>query len=549
MPFIHRPHSCENSSNLHLSENENPCVDNILWLFRVSSLKHLYLGDMGFQKEIDWLQSATLLSSFTELSWDDWLGQLEHLQELIVDRNIFSGPIPSTLRSLSSLTALDVSSNYLKDILPESLGNLSSLTTLDASSNYLSESSRKFWATLELGGVRAPLQKNRRDQQDMEPIKGNDSEEDESLSAFYFGLGVGFATAFWGVNIAIFFNRNFRHSYIRFLYHISHQRQTLCYNSPSDELFPSLDTYLALWLGGNNLTGTVLPSISFLSNLKILHLNNNNFFGEIPMSLKNCQNLQILDVAENKFSGFIPNWIGHNVKIIQFRSNQFSGTIPSEVCQLESLTILDFANNKLSGSIPSCLHNMTAMRQAASSNVVNNFCGRILCSNSIYGDNVELHIKGLELIYEENVKLLRAIDLSSNYMSGTIPPEMFSLSELHSLNLSHNQLEGNILREIGNLKQLESLDLAHNQFSDFVVLHFQRIAHKDVKPTEGNYSEEDEFLSSFYIGIGVGFAVAFWGVCAVIFFNNNFSFLLLIGSSRLSIAKEDEVMLLKAYYK
>ncbi|XP_028755418.1 receptor-like protein EIX1 [Neltuma alba] len=321
-------------------------------------------------------------------------------------------------------------------------------------------------------------------------------------------------------------------------------------------------------LGGNNLTGTVLPSISFLSNLKILHLNNNNFFGEIPMSLKNCQNLQILDVAENKFSGFIPNWIGHNVKIIQFRSNQFSGTIPSEVCQLESLIILDFANNKLSGSIPKCLHNMTAMRQAASSNVVNNFCGRILCSNSIYGDNVELHIKGLELIYEENVKLLRAIDLSSNYMSGTIPPEMFSLSELHSLNLSHNQLEGNILREIGNLKQLESLDLAHNQFSGeipqslaqlsflgtlnlsfnnfsgmipsgtqlqgFNVLSYignlglcgaplpKNCTHKDVKPTEGNYSEEDEFLSSFYIGIGVGFAVAFWGVCAVIFFNNNF---------------------------
>ncbi|XP_028784401.1 receptor-like protein 20 [Neltuma alba] len=80
-------------------------------------------------------------------------------------------------------------------------------------------------------------------------------------------------------------------------------------------------------------------------------------------------------------------------------------------------------------------------------------------------DKAVVHVKGQELYYEENLKLMRSIDLSSNNLSGMIPLEIFSLFELLSLNLYRNQFEGNTPKEIGNLKQLESLDLANNQLS------------------------------------------------------------------------------------
>ncbi|XP_054813703.1 receptor-like protein EIX1 isoform X1 [Prosopis cineraria] len=299
-------------------------------------------------------------------------------------------------------------------------------------------------------------------------------------------------------------------------------------------------------------------------------MSNNLLSGGLTNGWMYWKALVIIRLGDNNLSGSIPKWIGHNAKILQFRSNQISGNIPPEICQSESLIILDLAYNKISGIIPSCLHNMTAMRQASSSNVVTTFCGKIFCSNSIYGDNVMLHIKGLELIYEENVKFTRAIDLSNNDMSGIIPQEVFSLSELHSLNLSHNQFEGSVSKEIGKLNQLESLDLANNKFSGEIprslaqlsflgtlnlsfnnfsrmiplgtqLQGFDELSYignpelcgaplpkncsdkKDVKPIEENDTDqEDEFLASFYIASGVGFFVAFWGVCIAIFCISSF---------------------------
>ena len=53
-------------------------------------------------------------------------------------------------------------------------------------------------------------------------------------------------------------------------------------------------------------------------------------------------------------------------------------------------------------------------------------------------------------------------------MSGEIPPELGSLSNLTSLSLARNQLSGEIPAWLGNLANLESLILNDNRLSGCV---------------------------------------------------------------------------------
>lgn len=57
------------------------------------------------------------------------------------------------------------------------------------------------------------------------------------------------------------------------------------------------------------------------------------------------------------------------------------------------------------------------------------------------------------------------LNLGSNQLAGSIPPEIGNLTELSSLGLYANQIEGNIPSEIGNLTKLTYLDLSPNRFS------------------------------------------------------------------------------------
>ena len=57
------------------------------------------------------------------------------------------------------------------------------------------------------------------------------------------------------------------------------------------------------------------------------------------------------------------------------------------------------------------------------------------------------------------------LDLYSNQLSGSIPPEIGNLTKLKGLYLHNNQLNGSIPREIGNLVKLTWLYLGNNQLT------------------------------------------------------------------------------------
>ncbi|KAL4625572.1 hypothetical protein ACB092_05G036000 [Castanea dentata] len=325
-------------------------------------------------------------------------------------------------------------------------------------------------------------------------------------------------------------------------------------------------------LGSNDISGRIPYSMGSLVALQSLHVRNNRISGDIPSSLKKCSNLRLIDIGENPLSGAIPPWIGEmtNLTILRLRSNGFKGQIPLQICQLSSLIVLDLANNSLSGHIPNCLKNIKAMTISTpgfEAQYTFDYLGRLILNRATYLENLMLVPKGVELEYEENLGFVKIIDLSSNNLSGSIPSEISVLSELCFLNLSQNQLIGKIPEKIGIMKKLESIDLSQNHLSGEIPLSLSSltflshlnlsynnlsgkiplgtqlqtfdalsyignpqlcgyplprnctIGEESQNRTSIGKTEEDSNNSNFYIGMGVGFAVGFWAVCGVLFFN------------------------------
>ncbi|XP_022640752.1 leucine-rich repeat receptor-like serine/threonine-protein kinase At1g17230 [Vigna radiata var. radiata] len=328
------------------------------------------------------------------------------------------------------------------------------------------------------------------------------------------------------------------------------------------------NSLVAVHLGSNNLSGKIPSSLGFLSNLTSLHLHENKLHGEIPLSLHNCRSLLVFNVRNNQLSGNIPDWISHGLLALQLRSNHFTGKISPQICQMSSIIVFDIAQNTISGHIPTCLGNIKTL---LFNNVSRNKLSFQFPSSSpdryyINDDNLELVTKGQVLEYDSNLHFMTLIDMSSNNLSGTIPPQLFSLIGLHSLNLSNNKLAGEIPNEIGNMKNLESLDFSTNQlggeipqslstlsFLSYLNLSFNDLTGKIPSGTQlqgfsalsyiGNHDlcglpltktcfpehkdkelvhegrNQFKFLTWFYIGMESGFVTGFLGVCCAIFLN------------------------------
>ncbi|KAL4594971.1 hypothetical protein ACB092_12G057700 [Castanea dentata] len=342
---------------------------------------------------------------------------------------------------------------------------------------------------------------------------------------------------------------------------------------------------IVLNLAGNNFFGEVPTSLGSLSGLKTLNLNNNNFFGELPSSLGNCSSLIVMDLGKNRFSGKVPAWIGEGLPrlfSLSLHSNNFAGSIPLHLCWLKDLRILDLSLNDISGTIPQCLNNFTGMTQRGTSSVgiIKHFIPYSYYNDITYGkeyvDSVMVTLKGSEFKYSGRiVGYLKIIDLSGNKLTGKLPSEILSLLGLVALNISRNNLIGEIPQMIGQLTQLELLDLSWNKISgeipssmsNLTVLSLLNLSYNNLsgkipsgnqlqtfdpfafagnpglcgppltqlcpgeeapnqsKPTEDgikdNEEDEDEFRTWFYIGIGFGSPIGFWGVCIALVFDRS----------------------------
>ncbi|RVX01893.1 Receptor-like protein 12 [Vitis vinifera] len=489
---------------LDLSENNfNQEIPN--WLFNLSSLVSLSLSDNRFKGQIS-----------------ESLGQLKYLEYLDVSWNSFHGPIPTSIGNLSSLRYLYLFENLLINgtISEVHFTALSKLKDLWISGTSLSFHANSSWTPpfqLELLGADSckmgpkfpawlQTQKslvylsfsrsgivdtapnwfwkfasyipwihlsNNQISGDLSQVVLNNTIIDLSSNCFS-GRLPRLSPNVVVLNIA---NNSFSGQISPFMCQKMNGRSKLevldiSINGLSGELsdcwmhWPSL-THVSL--GSNNLSGKIPNSMGSLVGLKALSLHNNSFYGDIPSSLENCKVLGLINLSDNKFSGIIPRWIFERttLMVIHLRSNKFNGIIPPQICQLSSLIVLDLADNGLSGSIPKCLNNISAMAEGPIRGQYDIWYDALEAEYDYesYMESLVLDIKGRESKYENILKYVRMIDLSSNNLSGSIPIEISSLFGLQFLNLSRNHLMGRIPEKIGVMASLESLDLSRNHLS------------------------------------------------------------------------------------
>ena len=102
---------------------------------------------------------------------------------------------------------------------------------------------------------------------------------------------------------------------------------------PGSEL-RELTELTSLWLGNNDLTGTIPPEISALSKLTWLTLPNNTLTGTLPVDMfLGLTKLTALDLFNNHLEGPIPISLGDLTLLesLDLCGNQLSGTIPEEM--------------------------------------------------------------------------------------------------------------------------------------------------------------------------------------------------------------------------
>ncbi|KAL4274222.1 hypothetical protein AHAS_AhasUnG0015700 [Arachis hypogaea] len=540
--------STVNSSTLNyidLSYNKYLSIKSLQWLSRIPSLEYIDLSHIDLHMETNWLHFVTVLPSLVELHLDGcnlesispslgyanfsaslqvialsgnsfysempkWIFNLSsHVHQIDLSSNYFMGQLPNTLPNLHSLISLQLHDNYLNGSIPDWIGQLHYLTTFEIDNNHFSG----FFPT-NLGNLSSL----------------------DTLTAH--------RNLFTGVvserNFAKLKNLKFLSlvlPYITFdfdplwippfqldkLFTSTIQHLDFDNNTIEGDLSEVVLNSSIIELTSNNFKGG-LPRLS--SNVVFFQLYNSSLSGSISHLLchskKSNNKLQYLDISDNNLSGGLTdcwmNW--KSLVYVNLGGNNLSGSIPPSMALLSNLTSLHLHENNLSGDISSS--SLQYCRSLSILNVrENSFSGNIPKWMPQSIRILQLRLTGTIPKEIGNMKQLESLDLSKNDLTGEIPESMSSLSFLNNLNLSFNNLRGQIpsgtqLQSFSELSYIGNADLCGPPLPKNCSNHGDDT--KASGENDDDDGDESDFLSCLYMGLGVGFASGFCGVCGAIFF-------------------------------
>ncbi|KAB1224401.1 Receptor-like protein 12 [Morella rubra] len=240
-----------------------------------------------------------------------------------------------------------------------------------------------------------------------------------------------------------------------------------------DEIFNiSAVQFFEIDLSGNNLEGPIPMSLFDLPHLEYLSLSSNNFNGSFQLNLifQLFRSLLILDLSANNLS----------IECSQTNFSLFSSVLPPITLRLafsklnsfpdclrnqSNLLSLDLSNNHIQGEIPKWVWELPYLRYLNLS--FNNLVNReqyLLNSSSL--DFLDLRSNQLQGPLPVFTSHFLYLDLSRNNFSSTIPASIGNfLADAYTFSVSSNKLYGSIPESICNATNLLLLDLSDNSIS------------------------------------------------------------------------------------
>jgi Leucine-rich repeat (LRR) protein len=189
-----------------------------------------------------------------------------------------------------------------------------------------------------------------------------------------------------------------------------------------------------LFASSNGLTGTISEEYFGLTNLSILSLRDNLISGRLPSSISKLTNLSELFLEKNRITGHIPVVIAQlkQLTTLSLSENDLSGTLPEELNEMINLEKLLLQREGGITRVQSSDNGGGQLRSGIRGPLLSfrdlpNLRILLLAGNSLTGS---IPFDFLDGIVDKSSAI--AVDLSSNYLEGTLPA---SLSQFDAMDI------------------------------------------------------------------------------------------------------------------